>query len=86
VGNAWRLPGIDIPGSSGAGRADRDVYNADLPRPARNPPVAGPAYGVPVADFIRFLRQHGLDDRVDGYGIHIYSCEYSTLSIAAAKS
>jgi hypothetical protein len=26
-------------------------------------------------DFIRFLRQHRLDDRVDGHGIHIY---YST--------
>jgi hypothetical protein len=51
------------------------VYNTDLPRPARNPPVAGPAHGVPATDFIRFLRQHGLDDRVDGYGIHLY---YST--------
>lgn len=51
------------------------VYNTDVPRPARNPPVAGLAYGVPAGDFIRFLRRHGLDDRVDGYGIHIY---YST--------
>jgi hypothetical protein len=51
------------------------VYNTDLPRPAKNPPAAGPAHGVPAADFIHFLRQHGLDDRVDGYGVHIY---YST--------
>ena len=51
------------------------VYNTDLPHPAKNPPGNVPAYGVPAADFIHFLRQHGLDDRVDGYGIHIY---YST--------
>lgn len=51
------------------------VYNTDLPRPAKSPPAAGPAHGVPAADFIHFLRQHGLDDHVDGYGIHIY---YST--------
>jgi len=51
------------------------VYNTDLPRPAKNPRATGPAFGVPAADFIHFLRQHGLDDRVDGYGIHIY---YST--------
>lgn len=51
------------------------VYNTDLPHPAQNPQGNGPSYGVPAADFIRFLRQHGLDDRVDGYGIHIY---YST--------
>jgi hypothetical protein len=51
------------------------VYNTDLPHPAKNPRATGPAYGVPAADFIHFLRQHGLDDRVDGYGIHIY---YST--------
>ena len=42
------------------------VYNTDLPHPAKNPHAAGPAYGVPAADFIHFLRQHGLDDRVDG--------------------
>jgi hypothetical protein len=48
------------------------VYNTDLPHPAKNPRATGPAYGVPAADFIHFLRQHGLDDRVDGYGIHIY--------------
>ena len=51
------------------------VYNTDLPRPAKNPPAVGTAYGVPAADFIHFLREHGLDDRADGYGIHIY---YST--------
>jgi hypothetical protein len=53
------------------------VYNTDLPRPPKKPPATGTAYGVPAADFIHFLREHGLDDRVDGYGIHIY---YSTPS------
>lgn len=51
------------------------TYNTDVPHPASSPRVMGPAHGVPAADFIRFLRQHGLDNRVDGYGIHIY---YST--------
>lgn len=53
------------------------VYSTDLPRPAKSPPTLGTAYGIPAADFIHFLRQHGLDDHVDGYGIHIY---YSTPS------
>jgi hypothetical protein len=48
------------------------VYNTDLPHPASSSHNNGRAYGVPAADFIHFLRQHGLDDRADGYGIHIY--------------
>jgi hypothetical protein len=48
------------------------VYNTDLPHPAKGISNNGPAHGVPAADFIQFLRQRGLDDHVDGYGIHIY--------------
>lgn len=48
------------------------VYNTNLPHPSANPCGNGPSDGVPAADFIHFLRQHGLDDRVEGYGIHIY--------------
>lgn len=60
------------------------VYNTERPHPAAHSPADRVAHGLPADDFIHFLRQHGLDDRVDGYGIHIY---YSTpANINAALS
>jgi hypothetical protein len=52
------------------------VYNTKLPLASKTPDADGPSDGVPSTDFIRFLRQHGLDNHVDGYGMHVY---YSTV-------